>query len=82
MRDPLLLTPKTSTNNYKPNYAFATGEVNFTAYSHVTNDISADTSDALITYSQSTGSLFYNGNQFAILQGTPTLSYTDLSIYD
>ncbi len=65
----------------KSSFSALGSSIDAAEFAVVTNDTSAATSDALITYSQSTGNLSYDGSQFATLQDTPTLSYTDLSIY-
>lgn len=64
--------------------------INANEFAVVTDDADAANSSAFITYSISTGSLFYNqntadptfgvGGQFAILQGAPTLTASDILI--
>ena len=56
----------------------------------VTNDADAETSNALITYSMGSGTLFYNenggvegfgnGGDFAVLQNTPELTINDILV--
>ncbi len=68
----------------------AGGPIDPSEFEAVANDGDAESSSAFITYSTSTGNLFYNENgsdaslgtgaQFATLQGIPTLSATDFLI--
>ena len=68
----------------------AGGSLKPSEFEAVANDGDASTSEAFITYSTSTGNLFYNENgsdaslgtgaQFATLQGIPTISATDFLI--
>jgi Ca2+-binding RTX toxin-like protein len=66
------------------------GGLDVNEYAVVDNNAAAAISNALVTYSVGTGDLFYNqngsqagygdGGQFATLEGTNTLAYTDFTV--
>jgi Ca2+-binding RTX toxin-like protein len=66
------------------------GAIASAEFAVVANDADADNSTAFITYSTGSGQLFYNtdgategfgnGGDFAVLQGTPTLTASDILV--
>jgi Ca2+-binding RTX toxin-like protein len=66
------------------------GGLDVSEYAVVNNNAAAAISDAIVTYSLGTGDLFYNqngsqagygnGGQFATLEGSNTLAYTDFTV--